>query len=70
MMDIDKERNKMVLEQISFHLDEAMRLCSQLDLSGLGPLDQREWDDKMKICKEAIEFTTTSAQRLSKILSP
>jgi hypothetical protein len=59
----------MVLEQISFHLDEAMRLCSQLDLSGLSPLEQSEWDTRMKICKDAIEFTKGSAQRLRKLLS-
>jgi len=67
---MDKERNKMVLEQISFHLDEAMRLCSQLDLSALNPLDQTEWNTRMKICKDAIEFTKASTQKLSEILSP
>jgi hypothetical protein len=67
---MDKETNRIVLEEISFHLDEAMRLCSQLDLSGLSLLDKREWDNRMKICKEAIEFTKTSVQRLSKTLSP
>jgi hypothetical protein len=67
-MDIDKERNKKILEQMSFHLDEAMRLCSQLDLSGLSPLDQTEWNNRMKICKDAIEFTKESVQKLSKIL--
>jgi hypothetical protein len=67
-MDIDKERNRIALERISFHLDEAMRFCSLLDLSGLGPLEQREWDNKMKICKDAIEFTRESVQKLSKIL--
>ncbi len=67
-MDIDKERNRIALERISFHLDEAMRFCSLLDLSGLGPLEQSEWDNKMKICKDAIEFTRESVQKLSKIL--
>ena len=32
---VDKERNRVALERIGFHLDEAMRFCSQLDLSGL-----------------------------------
>ena len=67
-MKIDKERNRTALERISFHLDEAERFCSQLDLSGLGPLEQREWDHRIKICKDAIEFTKGSFQRLSKIL--
>jgi len=67
-MKIDKERNRIALERISFHLDEAMRFCKQVDLSGLGPLEQMEWDSRMKICKDAIEFTKESAHKLSKIL--
>jgi len=64
-MEIDKERNRIVLERISFHLGEAMRFFNQLDLSGLGPLDQRVWDDRMKTCKNAIEFTKESVQKLT-----
>jgi hypothetical protein len=45
-----------------------MRFCNQLDLSGLGPPEQSEWDKRMKICKNAIEFTKESVQKLSKIL--
>ncbi|HMK77840.1 MAG TPA: hypothetical protein VK568_16895 [Thermodesulfobacteriota bacterium] len=67
-MEIDKERNRIALERISFHLDEAMRFCNQLDLSGLGPLEQREWDNRMQTCKNAIEFTKESFQKLSKTL--
>ena len=66
--DIDKERNRIALERISFHLDEAMRFCKQLDLSGLGPLEQTEWDSRMKTCKNAIEFTKESLKQLNKIL--
>ena len=67
-MEIDKERNRMALERIAFHLDEAMRFCNQLDLSGLGPLEQKEWDTRMKDCKNAIEFTKKSLKKLSQIL--
>jgi len=67
-MEIDKERNRIALERIAFHLDEAMRFCKQLDLSGLGPLEQTEWDSRMKTCKDAIEFTKESLQKLTKIL--
>lgn len=51
--DVDKERNRIALERISFHPDEAMRFCKQLDLSGLGPLEQTEWDSRMKTRKNA-----------------
>ncbi len=58
----------MVLERISFHLDEAMRFCNLLDLSQLGPVEQSDWDNKMKTCKDAIEFTRQSVQKLRNIL--
>jgi len=67
-MEIDRERNRMALERIAFHLDEATRFCSQLDLSGLGPLEQTEWDSRLKTCKNAIEFTKESLKKLTKIL--
>ena len=67
-MEIDKERNRNSLERITFHLDQAMRFCNQLDLTGLGRVEQSEWDNRMKICKNAIEFTLISVQKLSKIL--
>jgi hypothetical protein len=67
-MEIDKERNRMALERIAFHLDEAMRFCNQLDLSGLGPLEQKEWNSRMKTCKNAIEFTKESLKKLNEIL--
>ena len=66
--DVDKERNRIALERISFHLDEAMRFCIQLDLSGIGPLEQTEWDSRMKTCKNAIEFTKESLNKLNKIV--
>jgi len=67
-MEIEKERNRIALERIGFHLDEAMRFCSQLDLSRLGPLEQGEWDTRMKDCKNAIQFTKESLKKLSQIL--
>jgi len=66
--EVDKERNWIALERMAFHLDEAMRFCKQLDLSGLGPLEQKEWDTRMKSCKDAIEFTKESVQQLVKVL--
>jgi hypothetical protein len=67
---MDKETNRIVLEQISFHLLEAMRLCNQLNLSELGSLKQKEWNDRINLCKNALEFTKDSAEKLSKLLSP
>ncbi len=69
-MENDKEKNRIVLEGISFHLITALRFCSQLDLSGLSSLEQGEWNERIKICKNALEFTKESVEKLSKILSP
>ncbi len=68
VMEIDKERNRVALERIEFHLKEAMRFCSLLNLSGLGSLEQREWDSRMKNCKDTIEFWRESLKELNKIL--
>ncbi len=67
-MDIDKERNRIALDRITFHLNEALSFCRQLDLSGLSDLEQREWEKRIKNCKEAIDFTKQSVEKLSKIL--
>jgi hypothetical protein len=63
-MEIDEERNRMALERIAYHLDEVMLFCNQLDFSGLGPLEQREWDTRMKNCKDALEFCRESLKKL------
>jgi hypothetical protein len=67
-MGIEKERNRIALERILFHLDEAMRFCYQLDLSGLDPLEQTEWDRTMKTCGDAIMFGRHSVGKLTEIL--
>jgi len=64
------EKNRMIMKQALFHLLETLRLCTELDLSGLGPLEQQEWSEKMKLCKNALEFTKGSVERLSKLISP
>ncbi len=65
---VDKERNRVALERIEFHLKEALRFCSQLDLSGFGPLERKEWDTRMKNCKDAIEFCRESLKILKESL--
>jgi hypothetical protein len=67
-MEIDKEGNKKVIERITFHLVQALRLCSQLNLSGLSPLQQKDWNERIKICKDALEFTKGAVEKLSILL--
>jgi hypothetical protein len=52
-MEIDRERNRMALERIAFHLDKAMQFCNQLDLSGLGPFGTKRMgqpDEELQRC--------------------
>ena len=67
-MEIDKQSQNKRLEVILSHLDESMRLCKNLDFSEIPGIDQSEWENRMKVCKDAIEFTKGSVERLQKIL--
>ena len=66
---MDKVKNKSIMEKMFFHLLETLHLSTQLDLSGLNPLEQQEWNDKIKLCKNALEFTKESVEKLSKLIS-
>lgn len=65
-----KEKNNKIMEQILFRLLEPMKLCNQLDLSGLAPLEERKWKEKVNICKSALEFTKKSVEKLNKLICP
>ena len=58
------------MEEVFFHLLETLKLCHQLDLSDLGPLEKKEWEDRIKLCKNALEFTKSSVEKLGKLISP
>ncbi len=60
-MEINEERNKIILEQITFCLIDAIRLYSQLNRSGLSSKEETEW----RMCKNALEFTKDSVNRLN-----
>ncbi len=65
-----KEKNNKIMEQILFRLLETSKLCNQLDLSGLGPLEQKEWSERISLCRNALEFTKNSVGKLSQLISP
>ncbi len=64
------EKNRTIMEQALFHLLETLRLCMELDLSDLGPLEQKEWGDKINLCKNALEFTKNSVEKLGELITP
>ncbi len=59
-MEIDKEKNRLILEQVIFCLLDAVRLYNQLNPSGLNSSQQKEW----KWCKNALEYTKESVEKL------
>jgi hypothetical protein len=67
-MEFDKQHQNTVLEEIISHLDEAMKLCQNLDFSEIPALERTEWQKRMKICKDAIQYIKGSVQRLQNIL--
>ena len=67
-MEIDKQSQNKRLEVILSHLDEVMQLCEKLDFSEIPALERTEWQKRIKICKDAIQYIKGSVQRLQKIL--
>ncbi len=67
--EIERERIRMTLERILFHLDEASRFCNRIDLSGLSAFERNEWEGKIKHCKDAMEFTKDCVEKLKDILA-
>ncbi len=66
---MDKQKNQIVLDAICLHLLEGLRLCGHLDVSGLDSEEQRRCRDRITICKNALEFTKNSVEKLSKFIS-
>ncbi len=62
---MDNWKNIIVLEGVSFHLIQALKLFDILDLSGLGPLEQSKLDDGIKACKNALESSKDSVKKLN-----
>ena len=67
-MKIDKQDQNTILVGILSHLDKATRLCENLDFSEIPALERTEWQKRIKICKDAIQYIKGSVQRLQKIL--
>ncbi len=56
----------MILERVTFRLIEAIRLYSQLDLSGLASSEEME----LMMCKNALVFTKEAVQKLNTLFDP
>jgi hypothetical protein len=69
-MKYDEIDNKIAFERILFHLDEAMKFCKHINLSGLSTFDQKEWKSRINLCKNAMKFTKDAVTRLNELLFP
>ncbi len=65
---IEQARNKMTLERILSHLEEASQLCNGLDFSALSTLEKNESQSTLKHCKDALRFATGKVQKLEGIV--
>ncbi len=63
-MEINKEKNKLLLEQVILCFLDALRLYAQVDLSGLDSSQRKEW----QWCKNALEHTKESIEKLHTLL--
>ena len=61
-------RNAEILGKIIFHLSEAYELFNNLKYAGVTPLEQREWENAIKLCKDAIGFINGKVDGMGKIL--
>ena len=56
MEDNCKKKNAEILEKIIFHLSEAYKLFNDIEDRRVSALGLREWENTVKLCKDAIEF--------------
>ena len=56
MEDNRKKKNAEILEKIIFHLSEAFKLFNDLKIERVSSPEQRERENTVKLCKDAIGF--------------
>ena len=64
-----KKGNAEVLEKIFFHLNQVCKLFDDLKYARLTALEQREWENGIKLCKDAIEFINGKVNAIGKIVT-
>jgi len=63
-----KKKNGEMLEKIIFHLSEACKLFNELKDRGGSAFEQRDWENTIKLCKDAIEFINGKVDSMGKIV--
>jgi isocitrate dehydrogenase kinase/phosphatase len=68
MEDDCKKKNAEILEKIIFHLSEAYKLFNDLKDRRVSAVEQHKWENAIKLCKDAIEFTNRKVDGMGRIL--
>jgi hypothetical protein len=68
MEDNCKKKNAEVLQKIIFHLSEAYKLFNDLKDRRVSAVEPREWQNTIKLCKDAIEFINGKVDSMKKIV--
>ena len=63
-----KKKNAEILEEIIFHLSEAYGFFNDLKDRRVSAVEQREWEDAIRLCKNAIEFINGKVDSMGKML--
>lgn len=64
--DSRKKKNAEILEKIIFHLSEACKLFKGLKDRKVSAVEQREWENAIKLCEDAIEFINGKVDSMGK----
>jgi len=68
MEDNCKKKNAEIVEGIILHLSEACKLLKYLKDGRVSAVEQREWENAIKLCKDAIEFINGKLDSMGKFL--
>jgi hypothetical protein len=68
MKDNCKKKNAEILGKIIFHLSKACKLFNDLKDRRVSAVEQCEWENVIKLCKDAIEFINGKVDSMGKIL--
>ena len=68
MKDNYEKKNDEILGKITFHLSKACKLFNDLKDRRVSAVEQGEWENAVKLCKEAIEFINGKVDNMGKIL--
>ena len=68
MEDNCKKKNGEILGKITFHLSKACKLFNDLKDKRVSAVEQCEWENAIKLCKDAIEFINGKVDGMGKIV--